>query len=103
MQRLDDVAEKRRHGRELRAGELHAVAGVARKADDHLGELLDGLTHCLVTGIADRSGGKEKRVLRRVPHEDSRLPGLRFLPGVGDAGGNTVSLGLIRNDDRRVA
>ena len=42
-QRRDVVAEQRRLGRELRAGELHPVAGVAREADDDLGELLDGL------------------------------------------------------------
>ena len=42
-QRRDVVPEQRRLGRELRAGELHAVAGVAREADDDLGELLDGL------------------------------------------------------------
>jgi hypothetical protein len=35
-QRRDVVAEERRLGRELRAGELHTVAGVAREADDDL-------------------------------------------------------------------
>ena len=42
-QRRDVVAEQRRLGRELRAGELHAVTRVAREADDDLGELLDRL------------------------------------------------------------
>ena len=42
-QRRDVVPEQRRLRGELRAGELHAVAGVAREADDHLGELLDWL------------------------------------------------------------
>jgi hypothetical protein len=35
-QRRDVVAEQRGLGRELRAGELHAVAGVAREANDDL-------------------------------------------------------------------
>ena len=52
-QRRDVVAEQRGLGRELRAGELHAVAGVAREADDDLGELLDRLAaHVLRAGIA---------------------------------------------------
>ena len=46
-QRRDVVAENRRLRRELRAGELHAVAGVAAEADDDLGQLLDRLRlHC---------------------------------------------------------
>ena len=35
----------RRLAREAVAGELHPVAGVAREADDHAVELLDGLRH----------------------------------------------------------
>ena len=44
-QRRDVVPEQRRLGGELRAGELHAVARIAREADDDLGELLDRLGH----------------------------------------------------------
>ena len=44
-QRREVVAEHRRLAREAVAGELHAVAGVAGEADDHLVELLDGFRH----------------------------------------------------------
>ena len=50
-QRRDVVAEQRRLGGELRAGELHAVAGVAGETDDDLRELLDRLAPT-VRGIA---------------------------------------------------
>ena len=51
-QRREVVAEHRRLAREPVAGELHAVAGVAREADDHLVELLDGFRHALVVAHA---------------------------------------------------
>ncbi len=44
-QRREVVPEQRGLSRELRAGELHTVAGVAREADDDLGQLFDWLDH----------------------------------------------------------
>ena len=44
-QRRDVVADERGLAREAAAGQLHAVAGVAGEADDHLLELLDRLGH----------------------------------------------------------
>jgi hypothetical protein len=44
-QRREVVAHERCLAREAVPGQLHAVAGVAREADDHIVELLDALGH----------------------------------------------------------
>ena len=50
-QRREVVSEQRGLAREAPAGQLHPVAGVARKADDHLFQLLDGLGHDLCSEV----------------------------------------------------
>ena len=50
-ERREVVPEQRRLAREAAAGQLHAVAGVAGEADDHLFQLLDGLGHVLCSEV----------------------------------------------------
>ena len=51
-QRREVVAEERGLACEAPTGQLHAVAGVAGEPDDHVLELLDGLGHRSLGGIA---------------------------------------------------